>query len=168
MIRRRGRRGRRRAAAPDTLACVATQTFPLRRTKWAAPFIYPLAPGKLVAEVGDGRLVVRMGLLGSATVPLGLVERVGEMRWPWWGGVGARLGRKLVAFVAAPGRAAMVELSEEVAVRAPLRWRTPRIVIGVEDVEGFARAVALARHEAESAARDALHAASANGEAPKG
>ena len=62
---------------------------------------------------------VRMGLLGRADVPVALVDRIGVMRWPWWGGVGVRLGKGLVAFVAAPGEAAVLELGEPLTVRAP-------------------------------------------------
>jgi hypothetical protein len=124
------------------------ERFPLRSTPWAAPFLVPFAPGRHAATIGGGVLEVRLGLLGRARVPVRLVERVSAMRWPWWGGVGVRIGRGLVAFVAAPGDAAVVELSEPVTLRAPLRWRTRRLVVGVEDVEGFARALARARHEA--------------------
>lgn len=119
--------------------------FPLRRSSWALVFLVPLSPRRPTVEVTAEAIVVRMGLLGSAVVPLAVIERVGTMPWPWWGGVGARLGRGLVAFVAGSGEAAVLELSEEVAVRAPLRWRTRRVVVGPEDLGGFLRALGQAR-----------------------
>ena len=122
-----------------------TQTFPLRRSRWALPLLLPLAPGKIRAEVTADRVLVRMGLLGRADVPLRLLDRVGRMDWPWWGGVGARLGRGLVAFVGASGPVAVLELTEAVPVRAPMRWLTRRVLVGVEDVEGFTAAVVAAR-----------------------
>jgi hypothetical protein len=119
--------------------------FALRRSPWAAPFLVPLAGRRLEARVEEGEVRVRMGLLGRAAVPVRLVERVGTMRWPWWGGVGVRLGRGLVAFVAAAGDVTLLELSEPVSVRAPLRWSTRRVVVGVEDLAGFADAIARER-----------------------
>jgi hypothetical protein len=129
--------------------------FPLRRSSWAAPFLVPLAGRRLEARVEEGEVRIRMGALGRATVPVGLVERIGQMTWPWWGGVGVRIGRGLVAFVAASGEATLLELSEEVSVRAPLNWRTRRLVVGVEDPDEFAAAVAAERRAAEDAAREA-------------
>lgn len=127
------------------------KAFPLRRSPWAAPFLYPLSVRRPAAEVTGETIEVQMGLLGRASVPLAAVARVGSMNWPWWGGVGVRLGRGLVAFVAAPGQAVVLELTEPIAVRAPLRWTTRRVVVAPEDVEGFARAVAEARAALSSA-----------------
>jgi hypothetical protein len=109
------------------------------------PFLVPLAPGRPAAAIEDGRLLVRMGLLGSADIPLERIARVGTMHWPWWGGVGVRIARGLVAFVGASGPAAVLELTEPVAVRAPLTWSASRVAIGVEDLEGFVAAIAEAR-----------------------
>ncbi len=120
-------------------------TFPLRYSRWAAPFLVPLSLGRPTAVVEGDRVRVRMGLLGRADVPVALVDRIGVMRWPWWGGVGVRLGKGLVAFVAAPGEAAVLELGEPVTVRAPLPWTTRRLVVGADDLEGFVEAVAEAR-----------------------
>jgi hypothetical protein len=117
-------------------------TFPLRRSRWATLFLVPRRPA---AAVEGGRLVVRMGFLGSADVPVDRIASVGTMRWPWWGGLGARIARDMVAFVAASGPAAVVELSEPTEVRAPLKWAATRIAIGAEDVEGLVAAIARAR-----------------------
>lgn len=124
------------------------ERFPLRRAWWAVPFIGVLAPGRHAATIADDALEVRMGWLGSARVPLERVASVGTMHWPWWGGVGVRIARGTVAFVADSGPAALVSLTDPVAVRAPLRWRTRRLVLGVEDVEGFSIALAARRRAA--------------------
>ncbi|HJZ61810.1 MAG TPA: hypothetical protein VKD47_06630 [Miltoncostaeaceae bacterium] len=125
-------------------------TFPLR-TGRATFLLRMLAPGPLVADVGPDAVRVRMGWLGGATVPVVRVERISRIAWPWWGGVGVRLGRGLVAFVAAAGEAAILELDGELSVRTPLPWRTRRVVIGAKDLEGFVEAVAAARRAAWSA-----------------
>jgi hypothetical protein len=65
-------------------------TFPLRRSRWAPLF---LVPRRAYAAVGEGTVVVRMGMLGRADVPVDRIVSVGTMRWPWWGGLGARIAR---------------------------------------------------------------------------
>ena len=123
-------------------------TFPIRRSRWALPFLWPLSPGTPTASVEDGRLIVRMGLLGGADLPLERIAAIGTMRWPWWGGLGVRIGRGLVGFVAASGQVALVELTEPARVRAPLGWDATSLAIGVEDVDGFIAALAAARRDA--------------------
>jgi hypothetical protein len=120
-------------------------TFPIRRSRWALPFLVPLAPGRPAAVIEEGRLTLRMGLLGSAEIPIERIASVGTMHWPWWGGVGVRIARGLVAFVGASGPAVVLELTEPVEVRAPLKWSASRLAIGAEDVEGLIAAIAEAR-----------------------
>ncbi len=124
-----------------------TERFPLRRC-WATRFLWPLVRGPVAAEVGDGTVRVRLGGLGRAEVPIGRIARLSRMAWPWWGGIGARLGRGLVAFTTAWGEVALIELTEPIDARAPMRWRTRRVVVGVEDVDGFLRAIAREREAA--------------------
>lgn len=121
------------------------ERFLLRRAWWAVPFIALLAPGRHAATLDDEALEVRMGWLGRARIPLEQVAAVGTMRWPWWAGVGVRIARGTVAFVADSGPAVTLELTEPVSVRAPLRWRARRLVLALEDVEGFTEALAARR-----------------------
>lgn len=122
------------------------QRFPIRRSPWALPFLAPLAARRPYAEVGDGKVVVSMGLLGHAEIPVGLIDRVGTMNWPWWGGVGARIARGLVAFVGSSGGTlVLIELTGPLRVRAPLGWTARKIAIGAEDVEAMVAAVTAAR-----------------------
>jgi hypothetical protein len=107
--------------------------------------------GDVEAQLIDDVVRIRFGALGRAEIPVALIDRLGTMQWKWWGGIGVRLGRKLVAYTLAWGPVAVIELSEPIDVRAPLRWTTPRIVIGVEDVDGFIHAVAHARAAAGAA-----------------
>ncbi|MDX6556939.1 MAG: hypothetical protein QOD86_3134 [Miltoncostaeaceae bacterium] len=126
------------------------ERFPLRRSGWAAPLIVPFAPGRHEAVIDGDEVRVAIGWLGSATIPLDRIGAVGRMRWPWWGGVGVRIARSTVAFVEASGTAVALELTEALAVRAPLKWRARRIVIAVEDVDGFIERLAAARGRARS------------------
>jgi hypothetical protein len=119
--------------------------FPIRRSRWALPFLLPLSLGRPYAEVGEGEVRVRMGLVGRADVPVGKIASIGTMTWPWWGGVGARIARGMVAFLGASGAVVVLDLTEQVPVRAPLSWRARSIGVGVEDVSGFITAVAAER-----------------------
>jgi hypothetical protein len=124
--------------------------FPLRRSRWALPFLLPLSLGRPYAEVGEGEVRVRMGLIGRADVPVGKIASIGTMTWPWWGGVGARIARGMVAFLGASGAVVVLDLTEQVGVRAPLSWRARSIGVGVEDVSGFITAVVAEREAAEA------------------
>jgi hypothetical protein len=104
-----------------------------------------MAPGPWSADLDGETLTVGIGWLGRADLPLRLIARVSRQAWPWWAGIGVRLGRGLVAFVPASGPTALIELTEPIAVRAPLRWHTRRVVIAAEDVDGLIEAVAEAR-----------------------
>lgn len=104
--------------------------------------LWPLVRGEQFAEVGDGVVRCRYGILGGFEVPVRFVDRIGTIRWPWWAGIGARMGFRIVAFTGAAGRLALLELDAPRNVRAPFRWKTQRLAIGVADVDGFMRAVA--------------------------
>lgn len=121
------------------------ERFPLARSAWTLPVIGLLAPRSREARIHDDRLELRMGLLGRADVPLGRIARIDRMRWPWWGGIGVRIARGVVAFVPTSGDCAAIELMTPVSVRAPLPWQARRLVVRAEDVEGFIRALARAR-----------------------
>lgn len=121
------------------------QTFPVRRARWAIPFLFPLAPTPPTATVDPEVVKLRMGLHGRADIPIALIDRVGTIEWPWFAGVGTRIARGLVAFVGAPGTLVVIELSERIRLRAPLSWRAQRIAVSVEDPEGFMAAIAAAR-----------------------
>lgn len=125
------------------------ERFPLARSRAALPLILPLAPRRPEARIGDGRLELRMGWLGRADVPLGRIAAIGTMRWPWWAGVGVRIARGTVAFVATSGVCAVIELTGPVSVRAPLPWRTTRLVVRPEDLGAFIAALTRARRALE-------------------
>ncbi|MGD9573129.1 MAG: hypothetical protein AB7V62_14695 [Thermoleophilia bacterium] len=120
-------------------------TFPLRRNAWTWPVLALLGGQHPTAEVDEAEVRVRMGWHGSATFPVAAVDRVGTMEWPWWGGVGVRITKGMVAFVGSPGTLVVIDLAQPRKVRAPLSWTTAKLAVGVEDAEAFMAAVALAR-----------------------
>ena len=118
-----------------------TAGFPLRRC-WATRLLWPMVRGEIAAEIGDGRVRIRLGLVGRADIDVTEIVRLSRMHWPWWGGLGARLGRKMVAYTLAWGEVAVIELVDPIDVRVPMKWRAARVIIGVEDVAGFLDAIA--------------------------
>lgn len=119
--------------------------YPIRRSPWALPFLVPLAPGRPVARIDGDMLVVRMGLLGRADIPLEHISAIGRMRWPWWFGVGVRIARGLVAFAGGAGPVVVLDLSQPLRVRAPFGWTTSRIGLGVEDPDALIADLAATR-----------------------
>lgn len=124
------------------------QTFPIRCGTWARILLAPLAPRQPTAIVDETTVVVHMGFVGRAEIPLAQIDRVGTVQWPKWGGFGARIARGLVAFVGHSGTLVLIELSGPLRVRAPLGWTASSIAIGAEDVDGLIAAIVEARRSA--------------------
>ena len=111
----------------------------------ATRFLWPLVRGDQHAEVGEGQVRLRYGNLGGFAIPIGSIDRLGRIRWPWWSGLGVRIGFKLVAYVGRSVDLALIELHEPAKVRMPFPWTTTRIAVGVEDIDGFLQIIATAR-----------------------
>jgi hypothetical protein len=103
----------------------------LRLGRPARVLILPLLWTRPYAEVDTTHVRVRFGWLGRADVPLGRIVEARAFSWPWWGGIGVRLGSE--------------GLEAPVRVRMPVGWSARRVLVSVEDVEGFLAAVAAAR-----------------------
>ena len=112
------------------------------RSRWALPFLTLCAPHGGTVELDDTHCQIRLGVLGRTRIPLGLVTRVSTMEWPWWAGVGVRIGRGVVGFVSKSGQIVVIELAGPIEVRAPLRWSTQRVAVSVADTEAFVVALA--------------------------
>jgi hypothetical protein len=124
------------------------ERFAMPRSRWAVVFIGLLAPRGGVVELGGGELRISVGLMGSARIPVERIERVSRMEWPGFAGLGVRIGRGLVAFVLRSGSCVVIETDREVSVRAPLPWRTRKILVRVEDPPELMAAIADARRAA--------------------
>jgi hypothetical protein len=119
--------------------------FPLARSRWTPWLLGPFGAGRPVAEFDGVTLSIGMGVVGGGRIPVRLISGVGTMRWPWWGGVGVRIAQGLTAFAARSGPAVVLDLSEPLSVRAPLPWKTRRVAIVLDDIEGLTRAIVDAR-----------------------
>lgn len=98
-----------------------------------------------IAEVTDDHVNVKMGWVGHAEIPIARITRVSAYRWPWYGGLGVRIAKGMVAFVPAPAQGVVLELDSPLEVHAPVAWETQRVMVGVADPAGFAEAVAARR-----------------------
>lgn len=115
------------------------------RSRWAVVFIGLLAPRGGVVELDGGEVRIRVGLMGSARIPVERIARVSRIDWPGYGGLGVRIGRGLVAFVLRSGSCVVIETDREVSVRAPLPWKTQKILVRVDDSPELMAAIADAR-----------------------
>jgi hypothetical protein len=113
------------------------ERFEMPRSRWGFAFLALFAPHGGYVELDGAQCEIRLGVLGSAQIPLALVTRMSTMDWPWWAGIGVRIGRGVVGFVSTSGQVVVIELAEPIAVRAPLRWSTQRIAVRVVDSEAF-------------------------------
>lgn len=117
---------------------------------WGRLFTVLLAPRGGHVELTPDTLRVTVGVMGSARVPVAGIARISRMDWrPVWG-LGVRIGRGLVAYVLRSGPSVLIELEEPISVRAPLPWRTQKVVVRVDDVDGLMAALAAARSEART------------------
>ena len=112
------------------------------RSRWALPFLVLFAPHGGSVELDESHCAIRLGAMGRARIPLALVTRVSTMDWPWFAGVGVRIGRGVVGFISKSGQVVVIDLSEPLEVRAPLRWNTQRIAVRVSDPRAFMVALA--------------------------
>jgi hypothetical protein len=109
-------------------------------------FVLPLVWKRPYAEIVERVVHVDFGWAGSAAIPVSRIAAASTFTWPWWGGLGVRLGAAgLVAFVARSGEGALLDLTEPVRVKMPLGWDARRVLVNVEDVDRFLADVAAAR-----------------------
>jgi hypothetical protein len=121
------------------------ETFPMPRSKWAFLFLALFAPRGGSVTLGDASLIVRMGALGRAEVPISMISRVSVANWSWWQGLGVRIHRGEVGFIAQSGRVVALDLSAPLAVRAPFRWMADRVSVRVMNPEELVLAIAVRR-----------------------
>lgn len=121
--------------------------FPLRTARWARILSMTRKRGD-IAEVTEDHVNVKMGWVGHAEIPIARITRVSAYRWPWYGGLGVRIAKGMVAFVPVPGEGTLIELDRKITVHAPASWETERVLVAVEDHAAFAEAIAARRVDA--------------------
>lgn len=95
-------------------------------------------------DVGPAAVRFRFGFLFDEEIPRAELARVRRSRWPWYGGIGWRLGVPgVVGLIGSLDGIVEIELREPRRVRflgIPLRCR--RVFVSLEDPGGFLRELA--------------------------
>jgi len=122
----------------------ATHTFPIRiggRSRLFLRFFFGVRPGHDVVRLGGGVVDIRFGWF-NPRVPVAQVERWRiEGPWRWITAIGTRVNwlNRETSFCGSPRGGVRMDLREKLRY-GPMR--IPAIYVGVEDLEGFAAALA--------------------------
>jgi len=123
--------------------------FPIRISPLLTPLLWPFgARGpRAVASLADGRLRLQFGALFDHSFALAEIEHVSRSSWPWWMGMGLRVGldRKLGLIGSLDG-IVCVHFREALRVRSLVPLRCQDLYVSLEDPAGF-----IAASEAASA-----------------
>ena len=130
---------------PESIKHARPKSFPvLIRGRWW-PLLMPfgVTQERAFVQVGERELRVCFGPLFDFRFPLEEVERAAPARWPFWAGIGPRGGfRGTVAFVGAYEKTVEVRFKERQRVRMIVPVPCQRLVLSLEDPEGFIAALA--------------------------
>jgi hypothetical protein len=130
---------------PESIKHARPKRFPvLIRGRWW-PLLMPfgVTQERAFVQVGERELRVCFGPLFDYRFPLEAVERVAPARWPFWAGIGPRVDfRGTVAFVGAYEKTVEVRFKERQRVRMIVPVPCQRLVLSLEDPEGFIAALA--------------------------
>ncbi len=129
---------------PASIKHARPKRFPvLIRGRWW-PLLIPfgVTQERAFVQVGERELRVCFGPLFDYRFPLGAVETVATMRWPWWAGIGPRVDfRGTVAFVGAYENTVEVRFKERQRLRMLAPLPCDRLVVSLEDPEAFIAAL---------------------------
>ena len=130
---------------PESIKHARAKRFPvLIRGRWW-PLLMPfgVTQERAFVQVGERELRVCFGPLFDYRFPLEAVERAAPARWPLWAGIGPRVDfRGMVAFVGAYEKTVEVRFKERQRVRMIVPVPCQRLVLSLEDPEGFIAALA--------------------------
>lgn len=94
------------------------------------------------AELSDDALTIRMGWY-HVTIPRDEIAGAEPTRWSMLGGLGVRITREVIAYVASTRGAVRVNLTRKRTFRVLLNLTVERdaVVLALKDPEGFAAAL---------------------------
>jgi hypothetical protein len=110
---------------------------------WRAPLlIIGVTPAKAQVTIEESSLRIRYGLYEEA-LPLADVVSVEPIRWPWYYGVGLRLGAGALGYVGAYHGVVRVTLRSPhaLAVMFRLRMQFKAVALSLRDPDGFIQAL---------------------------
>lgn len=127
-------------SAPPGLA----MDFPIRITPLLTPLLWPFGVRgpKAVATVEGGQLRLQFGALFDHTFPLAQVEHVSRSSWPWWMGMGLRIGLdKKLGLIGGLEGIVCVHFRESLRMQSLVPLKCRDIYVSFEDPDGFIQAV---------------------------
>jgi hypothetical protein len=92
-------------------------------------------------EVYPDTVTFRFGFFVEVVARSEIVD-ASAVTWPWWGGVGWRLGPSCIALVSARRNVVAVTLREARRTVMLFPWRYRRLLVSLEDPAGFIAALA--------------------------
>ncbi len=122
---------------------MASERFQIRIDPWWAPplFLGGATRDTSFVEVDDEAVRVRFGWLLSATIPRANVEGAAAIEWPWWRGLGWRVGLgEPVGLTGSYSGVVELRLKEPLRVWGLVRYR--RLAISLERPEEFVNSFA--------------------------
>lgn len=143
---------------PGATKHTKTRRFPILVSPFWRALLFPfgVTPERAFAAIDDGELRVSFGRLFDHRFPLEQVEVAVPARWPLWAGIGLRTDfRRTVAFVGAYVNTVEVRFKERQRVRMVVPLPCERLVLSLEDPEGFIAALEKRTATAEAPAKAA-------------
>lgn len=114
--------------------------FPIRVHPVLRPLLWPLGASgpRSVVRVEGGRIRLVFGALFDQTFPLEQVRHLRPARWPWWRGVGLRLGLGgVLGLIGRPGDVVRIELRAPQRVRVVVPVPCRALYVSVADPSGL-------------------------------
>ena len=93
-------------------------------------------------EVDKETLHVRMGRWFDEKIPVARIKAIAPSDWPWWGGLGVKLGHHGVGVVGSMDHIVNIKFSEEIRVRVLFEVGVEQMWVSLEDRDAFLRALA--------------------------
>jgi hypothetical protein len=98
-------------------------------------------PETSYAEIDGSDLHIRMGIWFDATIPLAEIASVAPSDWPWWGGLGVKMIKEGVAVVGSTEGITAIRLKSPRHLRILVSVLSSRLLLSLEDRDGFIRAL---------------------------
>ena len=116
--------------------------FAIRTSRlWGLPLrIIGVKPEAAFVELGDRTLDLRFGSY-RGSVERSTIDGVETMKWPWYDGVGIRMGRGIFGLIGDTGDAVAVLFKSPQPFKYIVSVEATRLAFSLEDGEGFIRAL---------------------------
>ncbi|MFO0659147.1 MAG: hypothetical protein U0165_04865 [Polyangiaceae bacterium] len=92
-------------------------------------------------ELVEGALHLKMGGWFDETIPLSNIAAIAPSDWPWWGGLGVKLGHHGVGLVGAQEGIVNLKLKEPAKVRVLVSAQVEQVWLSLKDPLAFLSAV---------------------------